>query len=131
MNFVVLLAHFVGWVVTIPILVYLIVSSVVALYALIFWYDTTKMFPIHKKDYSLHVGYKNLWKWIFALILFLITRYTVWYHLRKGYSFEEIRDKYDKNFSSDEVREIIEISIFHSVPFFSIREYDLELWHLL
>jgi hypothetical protein len=76
MNFVVLLAHFVGWVVTIPILIYLIVSLSITLYAFFFWYscwymDLRRLSFHQKARFSYRVGFRNFWDWFLIFVAYL------------------------------------------------------------
>jgi hypothetical protein len=72
MSFLVSLAHFVGWVVTIPALIYLFVSFVITLYAFVFWY-TGFSIPLNRKlRFTYYCGFKYFWDWLFGFVEYLI-----------------------------------------------------------
>ena len=122
MGFIISLAHFVGWIILVPALIYLSVSLIMTLYAAIFGRDAADMFPEDAEWYVFRVGFKNFWLWLagfcVSFVLFLCTR-----NLRKkGYSLEEIANEFP-NISLDDAERIERFLSFHYwYPFNGILE---------
>jgi hypothetical protein len=122
MSFLVSLAHFVGWVILVPALIYLIVSFIVALYANNFWYKKNSYGLCTRKQYAYQVGFKNLWEW-FADILDMYLRKVTFRHLLKqGLDKYQISNQFG-DVSPYEVEYILGHPIFLMEPFFWIAEY--------
>jgi hypothetical protein len=122
MNFIVSLAHFVGWVVTIPALVYLVISLSLTLYAGIFWYDKHGIGDTgSRKDYAVQVGFLNLWEWFSEILLLFLQKISIRSCLKDGKTNEEIANIL--GISSNAVDQINERSIFCLVWFSDVKEY--------
>jgi hypothetical protein len=72
MKYIVLMAHFIGWVVLIPVLVYLIVSDAIMLYAFIVWYKNMDLPLERKAQFAMQHGFKNFWNWLAKFVAYTI-----------------------------------------------------------
>ncbi|MCK9351372.1 MAG: hypothetical protein WCT49_02920 [Candidatus Paceibacterota bacterium] len=92
MNFIVSLAHFVGWVVVISAFVYFVVFVSVSLFALIFLYEKEKQ-RCSRIFYFFQVGIK-FWIWIIVSLSNVFAVAWLRFLIKKGYSFEQLADHF-------------------------------------
>jgi hypothetical protein len=75
MNFFVLLSHFVGWVVTIPILIYLVISFFVSFGYFLFYYMCHSNVPVRfKMLLASRCGFKRFWFWLICVFFYSLAR---------------------------------------------------------
>jgi hypothetical protein len=94
MSFIVSLAHFIGWLILVPALIYLVVSDVITLYAFIFWYMNSNPSLEMKAQFALRVGFKNFWIWFFGFLLQVYSACMIRKLHRDGFSGSQISEEF-------------------------------------